>query len=60
MKYAHLHHPEIQTTYIKPRACLSDHHTTQSLVNYRNIKEYAKYILVYIKVKIVEISNYMS
>ena len=28
------------------------------IVNYRNIKKYAKYILVYINVKIVEISKY--
>ena len=28
------------------------------IVNYRNIKKYAKYISVYIKVKIVEISKY--
>ena len=28
------------------------------IVNYRNIKKYAKYISVYIKVKIVETSKY--
>ena len=28
------------------------------IVNYINIKKYAKYILVYIKVKIVETSKY--
>ena len=28
------------------------------IVNYRNIKKYAKYISVYIKIKIVETSKY--